>query len=96
VADVTLDTDSRMLSWTVTYSGLTGPATMGHFHGPAAVGVAAGVQVPMTGDLASPIKGSAEINDGQIGDLSGGLWYVNIHTAANPKGEIRGQLTKAQ
>jgi len=95
-ADVTLDTDGKMLSWTVTYSGLSGAATMGHFHGPAATGVAAGVQIPMTGDLASPIKGSAAINDGQIGDLRGGLWYINIHTAKNPKGEIRGQLTEAK
>jgi hypothetical protein len=95
-ADVTVDTDSRQLSWTVTYYGLTGPATMGHFHGPAAPGVATGVQVPMTGDMSSPVKGSAEINDGQIGDLRGGLWYINIHTAKNPKGEIRGQLTQAK
>ena len=95
-ADVMVDTDSKQLSWTVTYSGLTGPATMGHFHGPAAPGVAAGVQVPMTGPLDSPITGTAEITDGQIGDLRGGLWYINIHTAKNPKGEIRGQLTQAK
>ena len=95
-AEVTLDTDSKTVSWTVTYSGLSGPATMGHLHGPAAVGAAAGVQIPLTGDLASPIKGSAPINDGQIGDLRGGLWYINIHTAKNPKGEIRGQLMQAK
>jgi hypothetical protein len=95
-AEVTLDTDARTISWTMTYSGLSGPATMGHFHGPAAMGVAAGVQIPLTGDLASPIKGSIDINDGQIGDLRGGLWYVNIHTAKYPKGEIRGQLTQAK
>ena len=95
-ADVMVDTDSKQLSWTVTYSGLSGPAIMGHFHGPAAAGAAAGVQVPMTGPLASPISGTAEVSDVQIGDLRGGLWYVNIHTAKNPKGEIRGQLTKAK
>ncbi len=95
-ASVALDTDSKHIDWTITYSGLSGAATAAHFHGPAAVGVAAGVVVPITGGLASPIKGSAELDDGQIGDLRGGLWYINIHTAKYPKGEIRGQLTQVK
>ena len=95
-ADVTLDTQSRMLDWKVSYSGLSGPATMAHFHGPAAPGVAAGVAVPLAAPLASPINGMATLTDGQIGDLRAGLWYINIHTAQNPGGEIRGQLLKAK
>ena len=93
-AEVTLDTTARMLSWTIDYSGLSGPATMAHFHGPAAPGVAAGVTVPITGAMASPLTGTASLNDGQIGDLRAGLWYVNVHTAKYPGGEIRGQLVK--
>jgi hypothetical protein len=95
-ADVALDTDAKHLTWTITYSGLSGPATAAHFHGPAVAGVAAGVVIPITGDLASPIKGDAEVDDGQIGDLRGGLWYVNVHSAQYPKGEIRGQLSQAK
>lgn len=95
-ASVALDTDSKHIDWTITYSGLSGAPTMAHFHGPAAIGVAAGVLVPITGNLTSPIKGSAELDDGQIGDLRGGLWYVNIHSAQYPKGEIRGQLTQVK
>ena len=95
LADVTLDTDLRVLSWKVTYSGLSGPATMTHFHGPAAPGAAAGVQVAFSGAMACPLVGTAPVNDGQIGDIRAGLWYINIHTAANPKGEIRGQVAKA-
>ena len=95
-AQVTLDTQSKVLSWKVDYSDLTGPATMAHFHGPAAPGTAAKVTVPLTGDMASPIKGSATITDGQIGDLRGGLWYLNVHTAKYPGGEIRGQVLQAK
>jgi hypothetical protein len=91
-ASVTLDTTKKTVSWTVSYSGLSGPATMAHFHGPAPVGKAAGVAIPLTPPLASPIKGSSAITDSQIADLKAGLWYVNVHTAANPGGEIRGQL----
>lgn len=95
-ADVRLDTVTKVLSWKVEYSGLTGPATMAHFHGPAAPGTSAKPTVTLTGDLASPINGSAAITDGQIGDLRGGLWYLNIHTAKYPAGEIRGQVLQAK
>ena len=94
-ATASFDTDSRKLSWTVTYTGLTGPATAAHFHGPAAVGANAPpvVPVPATG-LASPMKGDATLTEAQAKDLSDGKWYFNIHTAANAPGEIRGQMMK--
>ncbi|HEX4180359.1 MAG TPA: CHRD domain-containing protein [Caulobacteraceae bacterium] len=93
---VSLDTATKMLDWKVEYSGLTGPAVMAHFHGPAAVGQAAGVAVPLTGDLTSPTRGKATLTDAQISQLEGGMWYVNIHTAANKGGEIRGQVLPAK
>ena len=93
-AAVSLDTAAKKISWKITYSGLSGPATMAHFHGPAPAGQAAGVAVPITPPLASPARGSASVTDAQIGDLKAGQWYVNIHTAAHPGGEIRGQLTE--
>jgi hypothetical protein len=95
LADVNLDTTRKTFTWKVTYSGLSGPATATHFHGPAPAGKAAPVAVPMVPPLASPIAGSAPITDAQIGDLEAGMWYVNVHTAKHPDGEIRGQLTKA-
>ena len=94
MADVKLDTATNELTWKVTYSGLTGDATAAHFHGPAEVGQNASVVVPFKGPLASPINGKATITPGQAADLVAGKWYVNIHTAANPGGEIRGQVQR--
>jgi hypothetical protein len=96
LASVNFDTGSKKLDWTVDYSGLTGPATMAHFHGPAPVGKAAPVVIAFKGDLASPLKGSATLTDAQIADLRSGVWYVNVHTAAHPGGEIRGQVEPAK
>lgn len=91
MAEASLNKDTKVLKWKVTYSGLTGPATAGHFHGPAAAGSNAGVAVPFA-SIASPIEGQATLTSAQIADLMAGKWYANIHTAANPGGEIRGQL----
>lgn len=92
-AELSFDMQSKLLSWTITYSGLTGPATAAHFHGPAMVSENAGVAVPLTGSLASPITGSATLTEAQAADLMAGKWYFNVHTAANPGGEIRGQVS---
>jgi hypothetical protein len=94
-ATATLDTATKTLTYEITFSGLTGPATMGHFHGPAAAGANAGVVVPFANPVTSPIKGTATLTEAQIADLMAGKWYVNIHTAANPPGEIRGQMMHA-
>ena len=92
--EATLDTATKQLTYTVNYSGLTGPATAAHFHGPAAAGANAGVAVPVQGSVASPIKGTATLTDAQAADLQGGKFYFNIHTDANKPGEIRGQVVK--
>jgi hypothetical protein len=93
VADIGFDTATKMLTWKVTYSGLTGPATAAHFHGPAEPGKNAPIVIPFK-DVASGAAGSATLTDAQAADLTAGRYYVNIHTAAHPGGEIRGQVTK--
>jgi CHRD domain len=90
----TLDTGSKKLSYTMTYLGLSGPATAAHFHGPAAEGANAGVVVPIGTNPASPTSGTATLTDAQIKDLEAGKWYANVHTDANKGGEIRGQMMR--
>ena len=90
-----LDTATHVFTYHLTYSGLTGPATAAHFHGPAAVGANSGPEVPIK-SLASPIDGTATLTPAQQKDLVGGMWYVNVHTAANAGGEIRGQVVPAK
>ncbi|MGA7329295.1 MAG: CHRD domain-containing protein [Rhodomicrobium sp.] len=91
-ADVTYDPATKLLKWGVTYSGLTGAATMGHIHGPAEPGKNAPVIIPFA-KVDSPITGSATLTDEQAAELKAGKLYINIHTAENKGGEIRGQLT---
>jgi hypothetical protein len=93
-ADINYDPATKKLSWKLTYSGLTGPATAAHFHGPAESGKNAAVAVAIPNATTSPVEGSATLTDAQAADLEAGKYYVNIHTVANPGGEIRGQVTK--
>jgi hypothetical protein len=93
-ATLTYDTASKTLTWTITYKDLTGAPRAGHFHGPAPAGKNAPVVIPFAGSLASPIKGSTTLTDDQAKDLLAGMYYINLHTAAHPPGEIRGQVTK--
>jgi len=95
---VKFDDATKELSWDIDYKGLTGDATAAHFHGPAKPGVAAGVVIPIGpkgGQIMSPVIGSTTLNDDQVKMLTDGLLYFNVHTQANPAGEIRGQVVKA-
>lgn len=87
--------NSNLLTYTVSWEGLSGAATAMHFHGPAASGVAAGVALPITGftpGVSGSYSGSATINETQEAELLDGKWYVNVHTELNGGGEIRGQV----
>lgn len=90
----TLDDVSGQLSWNLSWGGLSGPATSIHFHGPAAPGVNAGVQVDIgnISGLTSASIGSAVITSAQTANFLDDLWYINIHTTTSPGGEIRGQV----
>jgi hypothetical protein len=93
-ADIDYDAASKKISWKLTYSGLSGAATAAHFHGPAEAGKNGGVALAIPNATSSPAEGSATLTDAQAADLMAGKYYVNVHTAANPGGEIRGQVMK--
>lgn len=94
-AEVTFDTDTKLLSWTVNYSGLSGPPIGAHIHGLADPGSNAGIMIPFT-TLASPITGSKTLSPLEVEGLTTGRLYVNLHTRLHPGGEIRGQLVRKQ
>jgi hypothetical protein len=94
--DAVFNKSTNQLRYRLTFSGLSGPATAAHFHGPAAEGVNAAVVVPIRGPYKSPVEGSATLSPAQAADLLAGRWYVNIHTALRPNGEVRGQLILRQ
>jgi hypothetical protein len=94
-ADLTYDPATRVVTWSITYSGLSGPATMAHFHGPAAEGKNGPVVIWLSqkgSPVTSPITGKTTLTPAQAKEFTAGEWYVNVHTAAHPAGEIRGQV----
>jgi len=92
-AEAKLDTETRVLTWVISFAGLTGPAVAAHFHGPGEAGKNAGIVLPFK-TAQSPIEGTATLTETQAADLLAGKWYANIHTAAHPGGELRGQMMK--
>lgn len=88
-----LESAEHVLTYRATYSDLSGPATMAHFHGPAAPGANGPPQVVVK-EASSPISGTAVLTPTQEADLLAGKWYFNVHTQANPGGEIRGQVER--
>jgi hypothetical protein len=95
----TYDTNTKVLSWKGTHSGLTGPVTSAHVHGPAHAGKYADVVIWISTKgmpLPASFEGQVTLTDAQVADMMAGLWYVNLHTAAYPPGEIRGQLEQVK
>lgn len=99
--DVTYNKSTKMLTYKVTWSGLTGIPSAMHIHGLAPVSYPAGiVQTILSAPNATTFPASGTYSgsllvDGVVVkevDLLNGLYYLNIHTATYPSGELRGQI----
>lgn len=91
----TFNEETGEFTFEMEYSGLTGPPSMMHFHGPADPGADAGVKIPIEGFTAAAdgsVSGTVTVEEADRADLLAGKWYVNIHTEAYGAGEIRGQV----
>lgn len=94
-ANLTWDPDTKVVTWNITFSGLSSDATMAHFHGPAAAGKNGPVVVWLSkkgAGVTSPITGQATLSPTVAQELTAGELYVNVHTKDHPSGEIRGQV----
>ena len=94
-ADITYDPATRVVTWNISYSGLSSPTTMAHFHGPAKAGENAPpvIWLSTQGSApANPITGTATLTPDQAQQFLAGQWYVNVHSQSHPAGEIRGQV----
>ena len=95
-AALTYDPGTRVVTWNISFSGLSSQATMAHFHGPAAAGKNAGVKVWLsqkgTKEVASPMTGQDTLSPDDAKMFEAGDMYINVHTKDHPGGEIRGQV----
>ncbi len=82
------------LTWRLTFSHLTGPASAAHIHA-GKKGVAGAVLVPLCAPCTSPASGTATVTSAVMKQMEHGTAYVNVHTAKNPNGEIRGQIKES-
>lgn len=91
----TYDDVTNAMSWTFNWSSLIGTSTAAHIHGPAPVGVAAGVIIGLAitlGVTSANDAGALVFPEAHEASLLSGLTYVNLHSSFRPGGEIRGQL----
>jgi hypothetical protein len=87
----TLDKQTRVLTWTLSINGLSGPPVGASFNGPAMPGDNAAVEVPLQAGQ-NLDGGTVTLTSSQVDAVLAERWYINVLTAARPEGEIRGQV----
>ena len=92
-ATLTFDDQTKKLCGKITHTGLSGAVQAAHLH-EGAPGAAGNPFVTLDPGAGSPINVNMTLDDGQITQLVTGQFYVNLHTAANAGGEIRGDMAE--
>jgi hypothetical protein len=93
LANLSYNTGTRILSYNISFAGLSGPETAAHIHGPALAGVNAGVRHSLP--LGTPKIGAVgPLTPADETSLRAGRLYINIHSTPFPGGEIRGQIDR--
>ena len=92
---VELENDRARLTWRLTFSKLSGRAGAAHIHA-GKVGKAGGVIVALCGPCRNGQRGNTSISHAQLRSIRAGRTYVNVHTAKNAAGEIRGQVKASE
>jgi hypothetical protein len=87
----TATVNGTTVTWKLTFSHLTGPATAAHIHA-GKKGVPGAVIVPLCAPCTSPASGTGTVTAAQLSQMKSGGTYVNVHTDKNKNGEIRGQI----
>jgi len=90
-ATVTNSGTTGKMAWRLSFSRLTGRAVAAHIH-VGQRGKAGPVAVALCGPCRSGMRRSADLNPATLAALQTGRAYVNVHTARNPAGEVRGQI----
>jgi hypothetical protein len=90
-ATLTRADSGAAISWQMSFSGLTGPVGAAHIH-QAAAGSPGPVVLALCGPCESPLSGAGRVTQAVVDAIESGNAYVNLHTALNGPGEIRGQL----
>lgn len=91
-----LNETTRVLSYTVTYTGpFSSSLTGGHIHRiTSTTAMTGGIEIPFS-NLATPITGTATLaNQARVDSMKNGFYYVNLHTTVYPNGEIRGDIKR--
>ncbi len=97
-ANVSYNKCDKMLTYTISWTNLTGEPVGSHIHGTAPRGVNAPVKHDFTSLIPKTISGtftnSVRVDGIAIKEdsLLAGFYYFNIHTPKFPGGEIRGQI----
>lgn len=89
----TYNPTTMTLTWSITYTGLSGPVIRATISGPAAATANGNPVMSLGNNLATPINGSAVLTQEQASQLLNGQLYIDIRTGQHRTGEVRGQIT---